>query len=267
MKNLRKTVAIIGFFACAVVPARAADPVDRPIVVELFTSQGCSSCPPADMLLARLAQRKDVIALSLPITYWDMLGWKDTLASEANTRRQKSYAQAMSHGGVYTPQVVIDGMEDIVGNRETAIDSAIVVHRTYDAAVQRRALVQTINDRLKILSIPVAITAMPHEIHIVIGQARDRANHDATVWMFRTLSQATVKIGGGENSGRVITYHNVVRDVKAIGMWKGQEITLDLPKNEAAIPHDGVAVVVQQSGYGRIIGAAFVDHSSYYAEQ
>src|ERR1700686_693384 len=89
-------------------------------VLELFTSQGCSSCPPADALLGRLADRKDVLALSLPVTYWDMLGWKDTLASEANTRRQKAYAEAMGRGGIYTPQMIVDGVSDVVGSREPA---------------------------------------------------------------------------------------------------------------------------------------------------
>ena len=86
----------------------------RPIVVELYTSQGCSSCPPADALLGRLAQRSDVLAMSLPITYWDMLGWKDTLATPANTARQKAYAKTMGRGGIYTPQIIVDGLTDVV---------------------------------------------------------------------------------------------------------------------------------------------------------
>ena len=101
----------------------------RPVVVELFTSQGCSSCPPADALLGRLAKRTDVIALSLPITYWDMLGWKDTLASEANTRRQKAYAAVMGHGAVYTPQIIVDGVLDVVGGRIASVEAAIEARR------------------------------------------------------------------------------------------------------------------------------------------
>src|SRR6185312_10675383 len=97
----------------------------RPVVVELYTSQGCSSCPPADAILAQLATRKDVIAMSLPITYWDMLGWKDTLASEADTKRQKAYAQAMWRGGVYTPQIIVDGVNDVVGGRDAQIEAMI----------------------------------------------------------------------------------------------------------------------------------------------
>src|SRR5258708_17980231 len=114
--------------ACAALLAAwpaAAGSMRRPVVVELFTSQGCSSCPPADELLGRLSQRRGVLALSLPITYWDMLGWKDTLASEANTRRQKAYARALGRGGVYTPQIIVDGVTDVVGSREAEVAAAI----------------------------------------------------------------------------------------------------------------------------------------------
>src|ERR1051325_8257849 len=92
----------------------------RPVVVELYTSQGCSSCPPADALLGQLSARKDILALSLPITYWDMLGWKDTLASEANSRRQKAYARVLGRGGVYTPAMIVDGMGGGVGRPRAA---------------------------------------------------------------------------------------------------------------------------------------------------
>ncbi len=267
MRHFPKILAILTLSALGAVASRAGEVVDRPIVVELFTSQGCSSCPPADALIGRLSQRKDVIALSFPITYWDMLGWKDTLAIEANTRRQKAYAQIMGHGGVYTPQVIIDGLNDVVGSRETAVNTAIVSRRTFVQAMQARLLVQTMPDRQKLLDIPVLLSATPRELHVVIGQARDRADHDATVWMFRVLSQASVKIGGGENDGRTITYRNIVRDVKAVAMWKGQGVTLDLPRGDPGVPHDGVAVVVQQGGYGRIFGAAFISHPNYYAAQ
>jgi hypothetical protein len=211
----------------------------RPVVVELYTSQGSSSCPPADALLAKLAERKDVIALSLPITYWDMLGWKDTFASDANTRRQKAYAQVMGHGGVYTPQMIVDGVSDIVGSRETAIDAAIDAH---DADLH---------------NVPVTLTATPHELRVQIGSGAER--DDATIWMFQILSRATVAIRAGENEGRTMTYRNIVRDVRAIGMWKGQPLSLDLPRQDMmSEPHDSIAIVVQENGYGHIIGAAML---------
>jgi hypothetical protein len=267
MKKPGKTLAILALALFWVGPARATEPVDRPIVVELYTSQGCSSCPPADALIAKLSQRKDVIALSLPITYWDMLGWRDTLATDPNTRRQKAYAEIMGHGGVYTPQVIVDGINDIVGSREGAVNAAIATRKSYIQALQARLLAQTLPDRQKLLDIPVTLNATPREIRVVVGQARDHTNHDATVWLFRVMSQAVVKIESGENSGRTVTYRNVVRDVKAIGVWKGQQVTLDLPRSDSAVPHDGVAVVVQQGGYGRIFGAAFIGHPNYYAVQ
>jgi hypothetical protein len=269
MSNFRKILGILAAVTglCAVPASAGDDVIQRPIVVELFTSQGCSSCPPADALLGRLSQRSDVLALTLPITYWDMLGWKDTLASEDNTRRQKAYAQIMGHGGVYTPQMIVDGINDIVGSRENAVKNAITARRTYVTQIQTRELKQTLRDRDVLLDVPVTLTASPRELRVIVGAARDRANHDATIWMMRVLSQATVKIGGGENDGHTVTYRNVVQDLKAVGNWKGQSVTLDLPRRDSQIRHDAIAVVVQQAGYGRIIGAAYLGHSNYYAEQ
>lgn len=216
----------------------------RPVVVELYTSQGCSSCPPADALLGRLADRKDVLALSLPITYWDMLGWKDTLASDANTRRQKAYATAMGRGGVYTPQMIIDGTNDVVGSREAAVDAAITARQADMTAV------------------PVALQASRSELHIAVGAGDPAAN--ATIWLFRIQGKASVAVGAGENGGRQLAYRNVVRDVKAIGIWKGQAVSLDLPRTDlAGTPHDAIAVVVQQGGYGRILGAALIARPDY----
>src|SRR3954453_8129947 len=133
----------------------ASQPLDahvkRPIVVELYTAQGCSSCPPADALLGQLSTRRDLLALSLPVTYWDMLGWRDTLASEANTRRQKAYAKELGRGGVYTPEMIVDGVSDVVGSREQAVQAAIVA-RTNDMP-----------------SVPVELDANHQQVHIAVG--------------------------------------------------------------------------------------------------
>jgi hypothetical protein len=211
----------------------------RQIVVELFTSQGCSSCLPADVLLGKLADRKDVLAMSLPITYWDMLGWKDTLASEANTRRQKAYAATLGRGGIYTPQMIVDGVTDVVGSRETQVENAIGA-RTADMR-----------------NVPITLTFAPDSLHIVIGAGTERSGGEATVWLFHILDHASVHITAGENEGRNITYHNIVRDVRAIGIWKGQPVSLELPRADSlTAPSDAVAVILQEGGYGRIIGAA-----------
>src|SRR5215831_18787949 len=105
----------------------------RPVVIELFTSQGCSDCPAADKILTDLAKRKDVIALSLPVTYWDMLGWRDTFATEANTQRQKSYAKVMNRSGIYTPQMIIDGVLDVVGNQNDRVMEALTARNSETA--------------------------------------------------------------------------------------------------------------------------------------
>src|SRR5579864_7248806 len=142
-----RTVAV----AAAMLAGHTALADPRPAVVELYTSQGCNSCPPADALLGRLTERRDVLALSLPVTDWDMLGWKDTLATEANTRRQKAYAAAMGHGGVYTPELIVDGISDVVGSREASVNAAIAAREGDFAAV------------------PVELRATASEIHISVG--------------------------------------------------------------------------------------------------
>jgi hypothetical protein len=271
-----------------------------PILVELYTSQGCSSCPPADALLAKLTQHKELIALSLPITYWDMLGWKDTLASEANTRRQKAYAAAMGRGGVYTPQIIVGGEKDVVGSREDDVEAAI------DAAAEARddasEAIADAHDSLQDIStgdLPAGMTALgplrgkpaapveklsklswsvgigltrtPQSLRVAIAAAPDVVSKNrlnATIWMFRLRSAVTVHIGAGENSGRTWTYRNVVSDIKDLGRWNGRAVSLELPPvGSKAPPHDGVVVVLQQGGYGRVLGAAYLGHAEYYAQR
>lgn len=243
--TFRIAVALVAA-AAALYPFAIADAgnAKRPVVVELFTSQGCSSCPPADAILGQLAARKDVIAMSLPITYWDMLGWKDTLANDADTKRQKAYAQAMWRGGVYTPEVIVDGINDVVGGREAQIESSIAARAADEQAV------------------PVTLSLNKSAIHVAIGASTMR-DANATVWFFRLLPQATVSITGGENAGHTYTYRNVVRDIRAVGVWKGQSFALDLPRQELlGTSRDSIVVVVQQGGYGRILGAAMLERPS-----
>ncbi|HEY4125655.1 MAG TPA: DUF1223 domain-containing protein [Rhizomicrobium sp.] len=230
--------------------AQAGD--ERPIVVELYTSQGCSSCPPADALLGQLTAKPGVLAMSLPITYWDMLGWKDTLASPANTARQKAYAKAMGRGGIYTPQIIVDGLTDVVGSSDARVKSAITARAGDMTAV------------------PILLKPDGHQVHVSIGAGNPKLGKpaDATVWVFHILSSSTVAIGRGENEGHTMTYRNVVRDLKPVGKWKGEALALDLPRHDAADPpHDTLAVVVQQGGYGRVIGAAFVSRPDYSARR
>jgi len=253
LRPIKHAVLLAASLCLPALPAGAGSPaVKRPVVVELYTSQGCSSCLPADALLARLTKRPDVLPLSLSVTYWDMLGWKDTLASENNTRRQKAYAAAMGHGAVYTPQMIVDGTTDVVGSREAQVQAAIDARgRDSDAD-----------------DVPIAVHETKDELHIGIGASPDRAAAPATVWLFHIKGAATVAIGGGENDGRTMTYHNVVGDLRAVGQWKGEQLTIDLPRSSMeGLPHDAVAVVVQRGGYGHVVGAAMVPHPDFYPER
>jgi hypothetical protein len=288
-------IALAGLFMLGGQTALAGGAV-RPVVVELYTSQGCDTCPPADAFLGKLAQRRDVIALSLPITYWDMLGWKDTLASDANTRRQKAYAEAMGHGGVYTPQIIVDGAMDVVGSRianvEAAIDArqqsietnaALADAHSADVTVTAARVASIANTVPAAIQqppaapappslavpphgvdpvIPVSVVENRQEMRIRIGAADGQ--HNATVWMFHIRSAVNVNIKAGENEGHAITYHNVVADLRAVGVWKGDSLSLTLPRSAmAGLPHDGVAVIVQQGGYGHVIGAAYLARPDY----
>jgi hypothetical protein len=182
-----------------------------------------------------------------------MLGWKDTLASETYTRRQKAYAEAMGHSAVYTPQIIVDGTSDIVGSREQSVIAAIDAH-AHDGDGE---------------NVPVSLHETPQELRIAIGGAADRVKTPATVWMFHLRNAATVAIGGGENDGRTMTYHNVVGDLKAVGQWKGEPLAIDLPRSSMdGLPHDSVVVVVQSGGgYGKIVGAAMLSHPAFAPEE
>ena len=219
--------------------------VSHPVVIELFTSQGCSDCPAADRIVAELAKRTDVLALSLPITYWDMLGWKDTFATEANTYRQKSYAKTMNRSGIYTPQLIVDGKLDVVGNQRDRVMSAIAARHA------QIAMETPINLALGIASGRV-------EIAIPAATARTKEKTLATIWVMRTLSNATVNVQQGENKNHKLTYANLVRELHRAGEWTGEAMKIDLPMTTGKSKHDGVAVVLQSHDYGQILAAAMI---------
>lgn len=261
----------------------------RPIVVEVYTSQGCNSCLAANALASKVAQRPGVLLLSFAVTYWDMFGWKDTLATDDNTRRQKAYSAALRRGGIYTPQMIIDGAKDVPAAREDAVSYALTlatlarddgqVADVETPAIARRdglpAEVAFVGAaRVKTparvaWSVGVALSRRPGDLRVQIERAPEvarRSNVDATVWLFRVRSNATVKIGGGENIGQTVAYRNVVTSITNAGRWRGEPLTIDVPKAGAKAPvHDSIAVVVQQSGYGRVVGAAMMGNATFYA--
>jgi Uncharacterized secreted protein len=248
----------------------------RPVVVELYTSQGCNTCLPASNLAAKLAQKPGVLLLSFSVTYWDMFGWKDTLGSEDNSRRQKSYAGALRRGGVYTPQMIVDGVRDVPASRPDAVSYALEMaamsrddgyepDTAAPAALTKRdgPVAVIAGTRLKTpartaWSAGVNLTRQGENLRVAIDRAPERRRLDATVWLFRIRSTASVKITGGENAGQTVNYRNVVTGIQNLGAWHGEARSFDVAKPAAGkvAPYDGVAVVVQQGGYGRILGAA-----------
>jgi hypothetical protein len=215
-----------------------------PVAVELYTSQNCSSCLPADRLLDKLSRENGIVALSFPVDYWDILGWKDTLANKDNTARQKAYAGALGRGGVYTPQIIVDGRTDAVGNRIDAVEAAV-------RAAERGAAK---SGRIVPVFEPVG-----GEIRLCIpAAARGIDKSSASVWLFALRRKVSVIVGGGESKGRTLSYRNVVTAVKLVGIWKGEKMTLTIPKLFLSPPQDGLAVLVQENAYGPVIGAALV---------
>jgi hypothetical protein len=210
-------------------------------VVELFTSQGCSSCPPADQLLGRLAEEPAIVAMSLPIDYWDYLGWKDTLASPENTARQHGYARARGDM-VYTPQVVVNGKVPVPGANEQAINQALADTRTDPS----------------ILVVPVDLALKGEELTITIPAASTPG--EAQVWVCGLMSSMPVTIERGENRGHTLTYHNVVRHRLKVGDWTGAALDLRVPTTDFLDGRvDRVAVILQAGTLdnpGPILGAA-----------
>ncbi len=213
-------------------------------VIELFTSQGCSSCPTADALLESYADRPNVIALTLPVDYWDYLGWKDTLASPKFSARQRTYAKARGDGRVYTPQVVVNGLQHAVGSSAPDIDHAIAVTKA------------------KIETTHVGVTVRSANDHLVIDldAARDPAKlTEATIWLALISRKVEVVIKRGENHGRTVVYHNVVREWMPVGMWNGSAATIKLAHHAVKQSDaEGCAIIVQHGDAGPIIGAALL---------
>jgi hypothetical protein len=220
---------------------------DQPIaaVIELFTSQGCSSCPPADALFAQYVTRPGVLALSFNVDYWDYLGWKDTLASPDNTARQRDYAAARGDGQVYTPQVIVDGRTHLVGSDRDGIDTAVAASAG-------------------LLPVPISLTPSPEALTVSVGEAPTTGMRHATLWLVMYEPSVTVPVERGENSGRTLTYSNVVRKLRPVAWWKGKQMAVDVPQSELAHARtSGCAFLLQTEKAnglpGPILGAAAID--------
>ncbi len=230
------------FAATLALMASSATAQERPLtVVELYTSQGCSLCPPADAFLDELAGREDVLALSFHVDYWDYIGWKDPYASRAHTERQRGYARRFGRRYVYTPQMVIQGMAEELGS-----DRPKVLRRIDEAAKLKRVPVRLGHgaDRGTItISVPQAAT--------------DDDVDDATVWLVVYDRSHETAVKRGENRGRTIRNSNVVRGLRKIATWRGEALEVEASLSDfAEASGDVCAVLLQSRRSGHIVGAA-----------
>jgi hypothetical protein len=235
-------IASLGAFA-----ASAAPDVDRPVaVVELFTSQGCNSCPKADALLGELAARGDVVALAFHVDYWDYLGWKDTLARPEHTERQRDYSRMFGNRSVYTPQIVVNGSIDVKGSKPARVESAL-----------RRAQMGH--------ALPVEVDLSFTDDSLVIGIGAGKAATEAAIVIVYFDERAEVAITQGSNRGQTQSYVHPVTAFHGAGMWQGKSQELRMPLHDVQKKSTGgVAVIVQEINAnglpGTIRGAAMIHH-------
>jgi hypothetical protein len=215
-------------------------------VIELFTSQGCSSCPAADRLLGELTRDPTLITMSLPVDYWDYLGWKDTLALHGHANRERAYANARGDREVYTPQAVVNGKIAVLGSDKSAIEGAIAQSRK-DAAPLRLPVTLKIADGKVTADVPDA-------------NGDNSEQRSGEVWLCPITGKVSVKIERGENSGHLLTYYNVVRRWVKLGDWTGKAQSFSIPLSDVTNAEiDSYAVLVQSgaaSKPGPVIGAA-----------
>lgn len=231
---------------CAIIAIIRPAHADPRAVVELFTSQGCSSCPPADKILGELAKDPTIIALSLPIDYWDYLGWKDTLADARFSARQKAYSRVRGDREVYTPQAVINGSVHVIGSDRDRIENAI----------EETAKVEGV------MSVPVTMTLAGKQLTVTVAtSSKASAAAHGEVWICAISKSIPISIGRGENGGRELTYYNVVRNLVKLGDWNGSARSFTVPID--SIVQDGIdgAVAYVQDGSrerpGPMLGAGY----------
>jgi len=244
--------SVFGLIAFAIAglgafPASATPDIDRPVaVVELFTSQGCNSCPKADVLLGELANRGDVVALAFHVDYWDYLGWKDTLARPEHTERQRDYSRMFGNRSVYTPQIVVNGSIDVKGSKPARVESAL-----------RRAQMGN--------SLPIDVDLSFTDDSLVIGIGGGKAVTEAAIVILYFDERAEVAITQGRNRGRTDSYVHPVTAFHSAGMWQGNSQELRMPLHDVRKKSTGgVAVIVQEINAnglpGTIRGAAMIHH-------
>ncbi|WP_167398551.1 DUF1223 domain-containing protein [Blastomonas natatoria] len=241
MFNARVEPPSAAHAAQAASPAALTPSTAGPVVAELFTSQGCSSCPPADAVAARLARDPAILVISRPVTYWDRLGWKDSLGREENTRLQRQYGdKAFAGANIYTPQLVVDGRAQAVGSQEAKVRSLLAT-----VAVARRK---------SGLSVRIAAAGMGKQVML-----DGAGGQQAELVLVALASGRTVSIGAGENGGRKVHYTNVVLAERNLGAWTGGAQTVTITPDMLRVAGaDRHALLVRQGPGGPVIGSAVI---------
>jgi hypothetical protein len=230
------TYALAALLGLTVSQAQADS--NRPIVLELFTSQGCSSCPPADALLRSLAKDPNILPLSMHVIYWDYLGWKDPFASNANTSRQRDYVQILKARGMFTPQMIVDGRFSVVGSSRGEITQAL----------------EKSNDGKISVPIEVKHDDAHHQMQVHIAAMSDASlPAQATLYAMHFKRDASTQVTAGENNGETLTSINNVTKIETLGSWKQQDADYTLTMGSA--PDEGLALILQSDVQGKVIGA------------
>ena len=227
----------------AATPVRAAGRSQRPVVLELFTSQGCSSCPPADAHLGELAARPDSLALAFHIDYWDYIGWKDPFGDPLFTARQRAYAARLGQRSIYTPQMVIDGVTHAVGSRRGEVEAAIRQRLALGAAER--------------VSIPIEVGRRSDgKITVLVPKAA--TSGPADLLLAAIDAEHVTEVKRGENSGRVLSDYNVVRSITRIGRWTGDTLAVTVGADDAWHRGADALVILLQADQGTIWGVTTV---------
>ncbi|THD84393.1 DUF1223 domain-containing protein [Aliigemmobacter aestuarii] len=234
MRHIVKAACGLWLVFASAVAAQNSEPV---VVVELYTSQGCSSCPPADELLAELATHDRVAPLALHVDYWDYLGWKDEFAHASFTERQKAYARAVGNRMIYTPQMIVGGLHRVEGNKPGDVVAAVGEHLAATSPVTLE--LKRAGETVRIAASSAAPLGQPLRVQLV-----------------RYMPEKTVEIRGGENAGRVVTYRNIVTDWQSLGEWPGDAPLAMEAAVAGALP---VIVILQRPGPAEIVAAARLD--------
>lgn len=213
-------------------PAQSNSP-RGPAVVELYTSQGCSSCPPADALLGELSQMPNVLALAFHVDYWDSIGWRDHFALPTAVRRQQQYVETLGLSSAFTPQVVVDGRSSFVGSDKRRILAAIA---------------EPLN------TIPISVEVARGVLTVSVPERQDRERYDVNLIAY--LPQADTNVERGENSGRTLLEFNIVRQFRSLGVWNGRESVFRAPVDSFPADATRVAVLLQRDQQGPIVGSA-----------